>query len=1176
MLAKQFRSGLKFTVSVLFPYLVMLAPPAPGQESRANIVGRVTDSSGAVVPNATVTATNQGTNVAVHAVSNDDGNYQVLSLNPGIYRITTAMTGFKTFERENIELRVGDRIGVDIALETGSVSEKMVVSAETPLLETSSTDQGQIISSKDIGELPIAHGSVRELFFLAGGVALAGGGNTTALKFQDPSRPASSSWLTFNGSPTGSTEFTLDGVPNTQTSNSDFGSGQSNQPPADALQEVRLETAFNSGVGHTSGSQISMVIKSGTNTLHGTMYLFYRNPTLNANSFLGNMAGLPRLDFAYERGGFHVTGPVWIPKLYKGKNRTFFSYTYEIMNDYSQGFPLITTVPTPAQQTGDFSALLKIGPQYQIYDPTTTAAAANGRFSREPFPGNIIPSSRLDPVAQKIQTYWPKPNLPGLADGTNNFSTATPDPNLYQNHIVRIDHELSDKQKVYGHLTKYYKTEGPYRDYFENDATGQFAIIKPVNVAFDDTYIFGPRLVMDLRYGFQRYPISGTPKSTGFDLSKLGFPQALVNQVAYRNPLAVTFPRIDVTGVQTLNGENPTFTGDDIHSFFADFNRPIGNHALKFGVDGRVYRKNAYAYTDGTPHFGFSTGFTNGPIDNSPASPGGIGQAYAAFLLGTPTSGDVIINDSYALKSSEYGAYLQDNWRVSPKLTVTLGLRYEYNGPMSERFDRTTRGFDPTAVLPITAQAQANYAAKPIPELPVGQFNAKGGVVFAGVDGQPHNLFPAETLNFMPRVGFAYTLSKSTAIRAGYGIYYLDNGIVSRVGPYQLGYSQTTTLIPTNNNGVSISATLQNPFPTGILTPTGKSAGPMTNAGQALSFFDTGLQTPYMQRWNWTLQQILPGRLSLQLGYAGSRSTDLRIAKNYDALPDQYLSTLPVRDQATINRLTSQVANPFYPMLPGTGFSGTTVSVAQLLLPFPQFTSMTSTTSQGYSWYHSMQAVVERRFANGISGKLTYTFSKQMDAITYLNPGDPAPYRTISGNDRPHHVGISALYDLPFGKGRLLLSQSPTPVRQIVGGWQLGGVVHIWSGTPLSFGDIIFNGDIKNIALPSDQQTVQRWFNTGAGFVTATAQQLANHLFQGPLYYSGIRAGGVNTTDLSVLRYIRLRENMKVQIRAEALNVFNHPNFAPPITTVTSSTFGTVNTESTFTRILQFGIKLIY
>ena len=237
-------------------------------------------------------------------------------------------------------------------------------------------------------------------------------------------------------------------------------------------------------------------------------------------------------------------------------------------------------------------------------------------------------------MAQKIQTYWPKPNLPGLPDGTNNFSTATPDPNLYQNHIIRIDHELSDKQKVYGHLTKYYKTEGPYRDYFQNDATGQFAIIQPVNVAFDDTYIFGPRLVMDLRYGFQRYPISGPPKSTGFDLSKLGFPQALLNQLAYRNPLAVTFPRIDVTGVQTLQGENPSFTGDDIHSFFADFNQPIGNHSLKFGVEVRVFRKNVYAIPTELRITDLPPPLPMAPWIIAPASPGGMGQAYAALLLG--------------------------------------------------------------------------------------------------------------------------------------------------------------------------------------------------------------------------------------------------------------------------------------------------------------------------------------------------------------------------------------------------------------------------------------------------------------------------------------------------------------------------------------------------------------
>ncbi|HCC58875.1 MAG TPA: hypothetical protein DEQ47_16765 [Solibacterales bacterium] len=1176
MCLRQFPGGIKFCFSALCVYLITLASPGMAQESRASIVGRVTDSSGAVTPGVTITATNQSTNVSAHAVSNADGAYQILSLNPGPYRVFAELAGFKTYQRENIELRINDRVGVDILLEPGNVSEKIVVSGETPLLETASINVGQVISNRNIAELPIPHGSVRALFFLAGGVALAGGGNSIAMKFQDPSRPASSSWLSFNGSPLGSTEFTLDGVPNTQTSNSDFGEGMSNQPPADAIQEVKLETAYDASVGHTSGSHITMVLKSGTNDLHGTAYFFYRNPSLNANSFLSNMAGRPRLDFAYERGGFNINAPVRIPKIYNGKNRTFFSYTYEIMNDYSQGYPLLATVPTLEERAGDFSALLKLGSKYQIYDPATTSAVSGGRFSRLPFAGNIIPSSRIDPIAQKIQQFWPKPNVAGLPDGTNNFSVTSSDPNLYQNHIVRVDHVIGDKQRLYGHVAKYFKTEGPFRDYFLNQASGQFARIQPLNVATDYTYIFSANFVMDLRYGFQRYPIAGTPKSVGFDLSTLGFPQAVVNQLAYRNPLSVTFPTVGVSGVQTLNGENPSYTGDDIHSWFADFNHPVGNHALKFGGEGRVYRKNAYSYTDGTPRFFFGTAFTNGPLDNSASSPGGVGQGMAGFLLGQPTNADVNINDSYAIKSTEYGAYLQDDWRITPKLTVTMGLRYEYAGPLSERFNRTTRGFDPTASLPIAAQVQSNYAANPIPEIPPSQFQVRGGVVFAGVGGQPHTLYPADTRNFMPRFGFAYHPLKNTVIRAGYGIYYLDNGVVSRFGPYQLGYSQTTNLIPTINNGVTLIANLENPFPNGIATPTGNRNGPMTNAGQGVAFFDTGLNTPYMQRWNWTMQQLLPGSFSLQLGYAGSRSTGLLVGKNYNGLPDQYLSTLPVRDQSVINRLSQQVTNPFYPLLPGTALAGRTVSVSQLLLPFPQFTNMSSTTNQGYSWYHSLQAMVERRFANGFSFQLSYTFSKQMDAIYYLNAGDAMPYRSISAGDRPHHVGIAAIYELPFGKGKALLSNAPTPVRQIVGGWQLGAVVNSWSGTPLSFGDMIFNGDIKNIPLPSGQRTVQRWFNTQAGFVTAPAQQLASHLFTGPLYYSGIRSDGLNTTDLSVLRYIGLRETMKLQIRAEALNAFNHPNFAPPNTSVTSSAFGTVNTESTFTRIIQFGVKLIF
>ena len=304
----------------------------------------------------------------------------------------------------------------------------------------------------------------------------------------------------------------------------------------------------------------------------------------------------------------------------------------------------------------------------------------------------------------------------------------------------------------------------------------------------------------------------------------------------------------------------------------------------------------------------------------------------------------------------------------------------------------------------------------------------------------------------------------------------------------------------------------------------------------------------------------------------------MRIGKNYNGVPDQYLSTLPVRDQTAINRLSSRVPNPFYPLLPGTtaNLIGPTAPVSQLLLPFPQFAAMTSTTSQGYSWYHSLQVLADRRFARGLSLQGSYTFAKQMDAITFLNTGDPMPYRTISGNDRPHRIGVTAIYELPFGRGKALLRSGATPLRQIVSGWQAAFVLMTWSGTPLSFGDIIFNGNIKDVPLPSSQRTVERWFNTGAGFVTASNQQLANHLFQGPLYYSGIRAGGSYNWDISMLRYIRLRENVRLQLRGEALNACNHPSFAPPNTSVTSSAFGAVSTENKLPRILQFAAKVVF
>ncbi len=1164
-------------LSVIFVAAVLFALSASAQESRGSITGRVTDFSGSAIPNASVTATEESTNVAVTGISNEQGNYQILFLRPGRYSVSTTVAGFKTFQRGGIEVRIGERIGLDIRLDVGDVTEKLVVTAETPLLETATANVGQVVDSRRVQELPTMHGSVRSLFYQFAGAALAGGAYASAPKFQDPSRPASSSWLSFNGAPAGTTEFALDGVPNTQTANADLGSGMSNQPPADSIQELKLETSYDASVGHTSGTHISIVTKSGTNAPHGTAYFFYRDPAFNANTFFGNAARQPRAEFNYKRGGASLNGPVYIPKVYDGRNRTFFAYTYEIMDEASQGYPFIGSVPPVDHRKGDFSALLGLGPQYQIYDPMTTAPAANGRYTRQPFPNNVIPADRINPIALKMAEYWPSPNVPGLADGANNYALQNlPAPNFYQDHIARIDHVLNEKHRLYARYAQYFKTEGPYRDYFQNITTGKYFRARPFNIVVDDTYTPSPTLVIDMRYGYQRFGARNWSPSQGFDLATLGFSQAVIDQLSYRHPVATMFPGVNVSGLQGLQPEGTSGqVGDDIHSWMVDLNRPTGNHFLKFGGEFRTYRKNNYDFGNGTPRFVFGSSYTNGPLDNSPTAPAGIGQGFAAFLLGIPNSGMVDYNDSYAVQSTYGGAYLQDNWRVTSRLTLTMGLRWEFLGAMTERFNRSVRGFDPTAQLPIAEAVRANYSASPIPEISASQFDVRGGLLFAGAGGQPRGLYPAQKRNLMPRVGFSFNPFQNTVLRGGYGFYYLDTGITSRVGPFQPGYSQQTLIIPTLDNGLTYQATLSNPFPDGIQAPAGSNQGAMTFLGRPITFYDSDLNSPYLQRWNLNIQQLLPGSFLVEAGYAGSRATAMRINKNYNGLPNSYLSTLPYRDQPVIDRLTAQVANPFYPLLPGTSLAGRNVSVSQLLLPFPQFTSVATTTNQGYSWYHSMQVRAERRFSNGFSAQLTYTFSKQMEALTYLNADDPMPYRTISPNDRPHHTGLTLLYELPFGRRKPLLANGPRPLLAVISGWQVSSIMNQWSGTPLSFGDVILKGGIKDIPLSGSERSLNRWFNTSV-FETAPARQLGSHLFQGPLYYSGVRSDGVHQWDFSLLKYTTLSEGVRLQIRADAFNAFNHPEFTPPNTSVTSSAFGTVTGETAFTRQLQFAVKLIF
>jgi hypothetical protein len=466
-----------------------------------------------------------------------------------------------------------------------------------------------------------------------------------------------------------------------------------------------------------------------------------------------------------------------------------------------------------------------------------------------------------------------------------------------------------------------------------------------------------------------------------------------------------------------------------------------------------------------------------------------------------------------------------------------------------------------------------------VPERPAALFSLRGGVNFASVGHLPRTLYERDSNNFMPRVGLAYRLGGSTVLRAGYGLFFGPMGI-RRGDVYQTGFSQTTPLIPSLDNGLSFVATLDSPFPSGVVQPLGAALGSMANVGDKISFFNNLYAASYMQRWQFGVQSVLPQRILLDAGYVGNRGTKLETTRNLDGIPNQYLSTAPDRDQARIDYLTrADLANPFYGVLAPTTPLGSSrmISRAALLTPYPQFTGMETTTNQGYSWYHSLQVRAEKRFSEGYTIGMTYSWSKLMEAVSYLNAMDLMPYESIAAADVPHRLSMSGIYELPFGRGRKFLANAPRLASALVAGWQLSVIYLLQSGQPLSFGNIVFQGDIHNVSLPAGERSVDRWFNTEAGFLRDSSRALDMNVRTFPLRFSGIRGPGANNWDISLLKNSKLRERVTVQLRGEFLNAMNRPWFQSPNTDpYNAGNFGRITGEYGYPRRIQLGLKLIY
>ncbi len=1136
--------------------------PMSAQQAPSAILGRVADPSGAAIAGATVDAANTATGVHTTSPTNATGDFLLPFLIPGPYSLTVEAPGFKKSLRSRIQVRVDERITIDVALELGQATESVQITADTPLLDTSTTSMGQVLSSKAILDLPLLTGNVMPMAALSPGVLFM----PSFPKDVRPFDTGSGSAIAGDGTRVGTAQFLLDGAMNNANS------GFAYSPPPGVVQEVKVQTAsFDAGYGYMSGVTVNMSLKSGTNELHGQTYYFNQNPLFYANRFFLNRVGAPKVAYKSHRWGGNVSGPVVIPKLYDGRNKTFFMYGYEGIWTFDPVSIGNEAVPNAAQKTGDLSNLLALGTRYQIYDPYSIAPAAGGLYSRQPLPNNRIPSSQINPLGAKIAALFDNPNLPGNVDGVNNYTNGRNSHDTFYNHIVKIDHTISEKQRFFvrANATRNLRVQ----DQRHHGAVGHLLSRYNRGAAIDHIYTVSPEFFINTRYSYTRYIDGLVPDQAGWDLAGTGFSSTFINQIKAIDPRLVRLPRIDTIGYSSLSVQNQSWNPVDAHDFAVNMTKVHGTHTIRGGVGYRIYKRNSTDLGTSSGTLMFGTNWTRGPFDTSGSSP--IGQGFASLLYGLPTGGIFPINANYAEQTKILATYVQDDWKISRNLTLSIGLRHELPSPMTERFDRSVEGFDFNAASPIQAAVKAAYTANPLPQISPDQFRVLGGLTFPNVNGTPRTLWNYNKKNFMPRVGLAYSLTPLTVIRAGLGIYFEPNG-APNFDVIQTGFTQTTQLVPSLDNGQHYIATLANPFPNGLLPPVGAGNGLSTNLGQSVSFFNPILRTPYMARWQFAVQRSLPGGSVLEVSYAGNRGVRQRISRNLDALPNQYLSTSAVRDQQTINFLNAQVANPFYPLLPGTNLAGTTVARSQLLLPYPQFTGVTMDTNQGYSWYHSMQTRFEKRYSSGFMTTVSWTWSKLMEARTYLNAADPMPEKVISDQDRTHRLAVSAVYELPFGKGKPWGGAWKGFASKAISGWQASGIYQAQTGPALGFGNAIFNGNLASIPIPDSQRTVDGWFNVGAGFERNSVAQLASNRQTLSSRFSGIRAAGTNNIDLGLIKNTQISERFQVQLRIEGINAFNHPQFLGPNTSPSSTAFGQVTAEWSSPRTIQMAMKILF
>jgi len=1133
--------------------MMLAAAPLMAQQGRGTISGTVTDATGATVPGATIVITNTATNAAFSTTTNELGYYTAPALPVGPYTVTAEKPGFKRAVRSGLTLQVDQRMAVDFRLEVGATAESIEVVGQAPLVDTGSATVGKVVENRRINDLPLNGRNVLALVLLTPGVKSQGGPTNSG--FAD--RGIQLSAVSINGGPSALNSLVVDGGNNNNAYLADLNVN----PTVDAIQEFKVQSnVMSAEFGFTAGGVINMVTKSGTNEFHGTAYEFFRNDKLDARRAFTDS----KEPFRYNQYGGSLGGPLWFPKLYNGKDRSFFFFNYEEWQ-YSRYRSNFLSVPTEAMRRGDFSLLADAnGRPIPIYDPATTRAnPAGAGFIRDPFVGNVIPPARFDSVSVNMLPFYPTPNRAPTNPYTqsNNWLGQVSEKRDMQQWTAKGDHRFGNRNSLQVRYSyyKHFNDNGYFSAYPDPNMRNRLDNYENRNGIITDTHTFSPTMLNEFRLSIARQYFPFQAYSWGRNwISKLGLPPSIPDY---------TLPRVSIGGLPDPGAFSVGLRGNLTWQFFDMVTWIRRGHSVKAGIDHRIQRANNFQREVPSGSFSFPGGLTG-----NPQSPAGTGSGFAQFLLGAVSSATFTAYAGESQHAFSTSLFIQDDWKAMRRLNLNLGLRWDYQQWPRERHNGLSN-FDPFSTNP--------------------ENGFLGRMKYAGIDYGRSPWEPVYTA-FSPRIGFAYDLTGNarTVLRGGYSIFYPTTFYRDFFGS-TAGFANTSTAYTPPGGNTNLPAfQFKNGLPYPYTQPLGAKLGPSAFLGQSVNWDQpSDNKIPMSQQWSLSLQRQFPGQWVVEAAYSANKANHLVAGGyNYNQLDLEYLSLGLA--------LQNQVPNPYAGKVPGS-LGGATISRQQSLLLYPYYTSINVRNPHlGASIYHAFLLSVEKRLSQGVAVLASYTNAKLISdsVVTPINFGaveqvgvvgyqngkfNRRAERSLDPTDVSQRFVISGVFELPFGQGKKWNAGSRA-ANKVIGGWQLNVIGTMQTGIPVRVtGASNFLASYPNSTGKSaklDKRTAEQWFDT---------RQFVNppNFTYGNLgrVLPDVRNPATINFDVSVVKDSMLTERVKLQFRFEMFNFANHTNlglvnggFSPgPDGFNRSATFGTI-TSARDPRILQFGLKLVF